>query len=232
MAKLMDTGRCDNDLKNKFNAMKRKKIITEKDLSGPAAELIAFVQEVNAAEAEAPAEASAELPRRRQRAASEDSDNGSASEAEAPQQPDRPRRQRKAPLRLTDEQAPPAATCAPPVLDLFPDCEPTPLVYSVDELLSPWGDEQEQLTLGCGEPMPELVDFNIKGAMDWLDSFDFGEQLSKERELHETQLSKERELRETQLSKERGLREIEVSKERELREKDSAYNARGGWWTR
>jgi hypothetical protein len=80
--------------------------------------------------------------------------------------------------------------------------------------------------------MPELVDFNIKGAMDWLDSFDFGEQLSKERELHETQLSKERELRETQLSKERGLREIEVSKERELREKDSAYNARGGWWTR
>jgi hypothetical protein len=57
-------------------------------------------------------------------------------------------------------------------------------------------------------------------------------QLSKERELHETQLSKERELRETQLSKERGLREIEVSKERELREKDSAYNARGGWWTR
>jgi hypothetical protein len=156
MAKLMGTGRCDNDLKNKFNAMKRKKKISEEDLRGPAAEFIAVVMEVRAAEAEAPAAASALQSRRQQRAASEDNDNGSASTPEAPQPPrvDRPRRGPKPLRRLVDEQAPPTVACAPPaLLAVFPDCcEPTPLMSpGLDKLMCPWNDGLEQVTPGWAQ---------------------------------------------------------------------------------
>ena len=170
MAKLMDTGRCDNDLKNKFNAMKRKKKISADDLSGPAAELIAFVTEFKAAEAEAPAASSALPPRRQQRAASADSDNGSASAAtpEAAQQPreGRLRSSVKPPSRFGQEQAPAAVARAPPVaMDLFPDCAPTPLMFpGSDKLLCSWGDGLEQIDPVWGE----LLGFDKPG-MDELD---------------------------------------------------------------
>jgi hypothetical protein len=69
--------------------------------------LIAYIKEVQAAEASAPGAASARQAHSRQRAASVDSDSGNASEAPSPQQPrkDRPRQPAKPPRRLAGAQA-------------------------------------------------------------------------------------------------------------------------------
>ena len=116
MAKSMGTNRSGNDLKNKLNAMKRRqknmlernKSFSAKELAGPAAALIAYVTELNAAEG--PANSEAQQPRRqcrRTRAVSEDSDSGYNSDVSAPPPPppraQRPRRQQ---WRAATEPAP------------------------------------------------------------------------------------------------------------------------------
>ena len=145
----MGTNRSDNDLKNKFNAMKRKEKFSEEELRSPAAVFIAYVKEVQAAEAGAAQAAAAHQPRSRQRAASVDSDSGNASESPSSRQPRvaRPRRQAKPLRRLADEQAAVVdevgaveaawpAPAADPWALLFPDELPVQNPFDFDAVMA------------------------------------------------------------------------------------------------
>ena len=122
MAKVMGTGRSDNQLKNKFNAMSRKQRFSDAERTGAPAALVAYVLELRAAEGEAP---TAPPRRRQQRAASVDSDNNSAGEAAtpppAPLPPlNRPRRQTRTPRQYGMEQEPEADPLSAGAVELMP----------------------------------------------------------------------------------------------------------------
>jgi hypothetical protein len=83
VAKVMGTGRSDNDLKNKFNAMSRKQHYSDEELTGAPSVLVQYIKELHAVEENAPTAALAQQQCHRQRARSEDSDSGSTPETTA-----------------------------------------------------------------------------------------------------------------------------------------------------
>lgn len=114
MAKEMGTNRSGNDLKNKFNAMERRvqgmeqrnKSFSADELEGPAAALIAYITELNAAERAGGSPSQQLLRRRRQpHTASEDSDSGCNSEEFTPTPPPRALRPRRQQWRAVAEPA-------------------------------------------------------------------------------------------------------------------------------
>ena len=176
MAKVMGTGRSDNDVKNKFNAMFRKQRFSDAERTGAPAALVAYILELRAARSEAPN--AAEAPRRRQqRAASVDSDNNSAGEAAtppaAPPPPlNRPRRQTRTPRQYGMEQEPEADPLSAGAVELMPAWQSaaTPECELVQFLLA---DQNTPDDFNCGLDLDvffgnnDFSDFILPGIDCW-----------------------------------------------------------------